>query len=181
MGSVPGSPPAHARLCGRVIAAFVVAVTCLLASAGPASADRAFTPRFKTADTGGITMAANTLYTCPASDVRCAAAQAGSSLNNNVFNMGPIQLDPAFALDSSSAILTLPAGATVLWAGLYWGADTSKGAGGASAAPDGSDNALKTIQLKAPGQLAPQTLGPAGAVLDRGAPARRSAPTSATR
>ena len=173
MGSVPGSPPAHARLCGRVIAAFVVAVTCLLASAGPASADRAFTPRFKTADTGGITMAANTLYTCPASDVRCAAAQAGSSLNNNVFNMGPIQLDPAFALDSSSAILTLPAGATVLWAGLYWGADTSKGAGGASAAPDGSDNALKTIQLKAPGQLAPQTLGPAGAVLDRGAPATR--------
>ena len=40
----------------------------------------------------------------------------------------------ATTVNSSTATLSLPAGATVAWAGLYWGADTATGTGG-SAAP----------------------------------------------
>lgn len=54
---------------------------------------------------------------CPVSDSRCAGAHACSVLNNNVFTMGPIQLDPAFNLDSSAATLTIPPDSTVLWQG----------------------------------------------------------------
>jgi hypothetical protein len=38
----------------------------------------------------------------------------------------------ASTFDSSSANLSLPAGSTVAWAGLYWAADTSGGAGGSA-------------------------------------------------
>ena len=44
----------------------------------------------------------------------------------------------ASTLNSSTATLSLPAGAVVTWAGLYWGADTALGTGG-SAAPDAAN------------------------------------------
>ena len=49
-------------------------------------------------------------------------------------------------VNSSTATLTLPAGATVTWAGLYWGADTSAGTGG-SAAPNAANRG--TVRFKA--------------------------------
>ena len=50
--------------------------------------------------------------------------------------------------DSSSATLTLPAGSSVLWAGLYWSGDTAA-PGIGSAAPTPAAN--NTVQLKGPG------------------------------
>ena len=130
--------------------------------AAPASADRAFTPRFSINDTGNIAMIANTLETCPADppgQTTCSQAQAGAAgsvLNNNDWTMQRIDADgsPATTLDSSSATLSLPAGATVLFAGLYYGAVTSAGTGGSSATA-----ALRnSVKLRVPGSSSYTTL-----------------------
>lgn len=143
------------RLPLLVIAVFLVG--SVLAS--PASADRPFTPRFTSNAAGGFMGAANTLMTCPADvppNTGCADAQAGtatgSALNNNSWVMTRIDQDsdPETSLDSSAATLSLPPGATVLWAGLYYGAVTTAGVGGRSA-----DASLRSsVKLKAPGSAA---------------------------
>ena len=90
------------------------------------AADRGFSVRFSANDTGQIAFAANTLLTCPISDVNCAGAQAGGATSNNDYAMRFVDIDTdPTTFDSSSATLSLPAGATVLFAGLYWGADSS--------------------------------------------------------
>ena len=105
-----------------------------LVGASAAHADRAFAPRFSANDTGAIAMAANTLLTCPASDAKCGPAQKGGSAPNNSFAMGYVDVDAdPTTFDSSHAELRLPAGATVLYAALYWGANTAAGRGGAAA------------------------------------------------
>jgi len=137
---------------------------CVGASAPPVSADRSFTPsRFTTNDTGSITMIANTLETCPvdaAGQTACSNAQAGAvgaTLNNNDWVMRRVDQDgdPATTLDSSSASLSLPAGATVLFAGLYFGAVTTAGTSGQGIANPSLRN---TVKLKVPGASSYQTL-----------------------
>jgi hypothetical protein len=107
--------------------------------AGPvasASADRTFAPRYQTHARGNITMAANTLLSCPTGAANCDNARngvAGSPTNNSwVMSHVDADSDPT-TFDSSTAHLDLPAGATVTFAGLYWGADTVAGAGGVDA------------------------------------------------
>jgi uncharacterized repeat protein (TIGR01451 family) len=140
--------------------AFVLVVisSLLLAVAGPAAADRPFSPRFSQNVQGAITFAANTVMTCPDSDSRCPAAQAGtgSALNNNQFNMRYVDIDgdPA-TFNSSSAVLTVPSGAQVLFAGLYYDGQTTAGVGG-TAAP--TPSARGTVRLRVPGLLGFQTL-----------------------
>jgi uncharacterized repeat protein (TIGR01451 family)/fimbrial isopeptide formation D2 family protein len=132
------------------VAALTAALTLLITTA--ASADRAFTPRFSTNDTGQITGIANSLMTCPPSGA-CTAARASAAgttgnnaLDNGNFNMGFIDVDGDLStFNSSSATLSLPAGSTVLFAGLYWGGDTS----GATAAPNAA--ARNIVKFKAPG------------------------------
>ena len=94
---------------------------------------RNFTPRFAVTARGELLMVGNTLMTCPATAATCAAAQAGGAVNNNSFAMAWTNTDNVVTVpaNSSTATLTLPAGSTVLFAGLYWGADTS----GSPAAP----------------------------------------------
>lgn len=134
---------------GRVVV-FAAALTGLLAVAAPAAADRTFATRFSTNDTGNIAFAANTLMTCPAAAATCAQAKAavpiasgGNNFSNNNFNMTYVNVAPGAvggvaSFDSSSSQLSIPAGATVLFAGLYWGADTSAGTGGTGAPAAGS-------------------------------------------
>ena len=129
-----------------------VAVTLLLAPT-QAFADRPFAIRYTANDAGGITFAANTLMTCPASAPSCAAAQAGTQGgtlgNNNGYAMTYVDVDgQPGTFNSSSAELSLPADATVLWAGLYWAGDTAAAAGGAAAPSPGLRN---TVSLRAPG------------------------------
>ncbi len=142
---------------GRV-AVFVAFAVAFGTFTSPALADRGFTPRFSTNDTGNITIAADALETCPVATSGCPAAQAGtgSVLNNNNWTMQRLDADgdPATSLDSSMATLTLPPGATVLFAGLYYGAATTAGTGGAAA-----NAALRnTVKLKVPGAAAYTTL-----------------------
>jgi uncharacterized repeat protein (TIGR01451 family) len=117
----------------------------------PAAADRAFTARFSTNANGDIAIVGNTLETCQTSVADCANARAGtgSLLNNNNFSMVRVNADAA-SLDSSSARLSLPAGARVLFAGLYYGARTTAGTGGKSA-PDTTPAGLGRVDLKIPG------------------------------
>ena len=65
------------------------------------------------------------------------ATAVGSALNNNNYVMGYVDVDAdATTFDSSSATVSsvaLPAGSTVLWAGLYWAGDTTAGTSGVAA------------------------------------------------
>jgi len=131
-------------------------LTCLTFTS-VASADRNFSVRFTTNDTGDISGIANTLMTCPAgstaSGVSCATTQGVApsattnvSYNNN-YDMTYVDIDSdASTFNSSSANQSLPAGAQILFAGLYWGGDFSTGS---AAAPNAA--ARNTVRLKVPG------------------------------
>ena len=134
-----------------IVLSITVAFALLLSIAGPASAERPFAPRFSQNVQGAITFAANTVMTCPDSDARCPAARAGtgSVLNNNSFNMTYVDVDAdPSTFNSSSATITIPAGAQVLFAGLYYGSRTSGGAGGTQSP---NPSARGTVRLKTPG------------------------------
>ena len=119
----------------------MLCVVFLLVGAAPSFADRAMSTRFSANDNGNITFAANTLMVCPAAAAGCTAARntpaissgTNNAMNNNSYNMQYVNTAPgtvrcgSLDFDSSSATLSLPSTATVLFAGLYWGADTSAG------------------------------------------------------
>lgn len=112
------------RAFGIRFTALWTAAIALLVMAAPVSAQvvRTFTPRFSTNDNGDITLIGNTMMTCNGG-ANCAAGQAGTGnrLDDGDFTMAYVDadLDPT-TFSSSSATLTLPPGATVLWAGLHW-------------------------------------------------------------
>ena len=98
-----------ARLLGATLA--------LALTAAPAhAADAPFTPRFAQTARGDVAAVGNTVMTCPVGAANCAAAQGGAAYSNNDFAMAYVDADadPATTVDSSSATVTLPAGATVL-------------------------------------------------------------------
>jgi hypothetical protein len=142
------------RRCAILAALLLAGLGALPGTAS--AADRAFAQRFQTHTRGNIAMAANSLLTCPDSAPTCASARAGSGssadLDNNDWAMTNVDVDgDPTTFNSSSADLSIPAGATVKFAGLYWGADSSAGAGGAAAPAPGFEN---TLLLKSPGAAA---------------------------
>ena len=138
----------HFRL--RAFGGALIALLALAVAPATAAADRAFAPRFQANDTGAIVGIGNTLMTCPASANGCNAARshgptttANSQLNNDNWDMRHVDVDDvAGTFSSSQATLALPSGAQVLWAGLYWGGDSS-------GAPNAA--ARDTVKLRAPG------------------------------
>jgi hypothetical protein len=88
------------------------------------------------------------LVVCSAASCLSARAGTGSALNNNNFVMERVDVDRTM-LDSSSARLSLPNGARVLFAGLYYGARTTAGTGG-KAAPNSTPSGLRSADLKLP-------------------------------
>lgn len=147
------SGPRLAFACA-LLAALVMTIGGVLA---PAASAATYTLRHNVDTNGDITYAANTIETCPAAATGCTAALGAptgqsvsdTTLDNNNYTMGYVNVDPGGGrFDSSRSDVTLPTGATVLWAGLYWGGDTSAGTNGA-AAPDASSQG--TVTLKSPG------------------------------
>jgi uncharacterized repeat protein (TIGR01451 family) len=160
--------PSH-RLAWTVALASALVVALALTVTSAARADRGFAGRFSADANGGITIAANTLESCPESAAGCADARSatGSALNNNDFAMQYVDADSERAtFDSSSSRLELPAGARVLFAGLYYGARTDPGTRGARPR-DATPEALRTVELKAPGDAAYTRLGERGSTLDQ--------------
>ncbi len=157
-----------AGMATRYAVTVTAVVVMMFAGLAPsAHADRGFTPRFSANDAGDITIVGNTLESCPTADSQCAAARDGTNptlanLNNNFFAAGRpmsyVDVDAdATTFNSSTADLALPAGSTVLFAGLYYGADHSAGPGGA-AAQDTSPAGRSAVKLRAPGDSGYATL-----------------------
>jgi uncharacterized repeat protein (TIGR01451 family) len=129
-GSVRGSGCSVGRpLCIRAVierTALLGLVACVavLASAPAAFADRAFSQRFGENARGNATFVANTSVTCapPPADPNCPAKQAGTLAAGNPTVPAPVDVDSdPTTMNSSRGTLNLPSGATVLFAGLYWG------------------------------------------------------------
>lgn len=100
-----------------------LALVLLLLAAPAAHADRDFQKRYGESIHGDIRLAGNKLVDCPDSNASCAGARAGTTtLFNNDIQMVRVDIDgDATTFNSSSAGLSLPAGADVRFAGLYWG------------------------------------------------------------
>jgi uncharacterized repeat protein (TIGR01451 family) len=126
----------------------------LAAPAGANAAARAFTVRYSQNIKGNIALVGNTLETCPSvGDATCAAARtataSGANNDDNNHNMVLVDADSdAGTLDSSSATVSIPATATVRFAGLYWGADLTAGTNGVAAVNSALRN---TVSFKVPG------------------------------
>src|ERR1700759_3453941 len=143
-----------------LLAALLVFSAGLGASTAGAVVEVPFATQFATSVRGGGATAANTLMTCPEAAANCVASRAGTAtgaaLNNNAYAMERVDVDGDLTtFDSSSATLALPAGATVQFAGLYYGARTSKGTGGEAAT---NAAASGTVLLRTP--PSPQGGGP---------------------
>jgi hypothetical protein len=136
----------------RLLALAATTALAVLAASAPAqAADQAFANRYAKTQRGNILSIGNASMTCPAAAANCANARArtgGTEYSNNDFTMEYVDVDGATDLstfNSSRADISLPAGAEVTFAGLYWAADTT-GAGGGAAAPNA---ALKdTVKVK---------------------------------
>lgn len=98
-----------------------------------------------------VAQAGAPLLTCKASKT-CTSALGGAGVDNNSLTMTTLDEHPYPPSDrahttapvSSSARLSVPAGRSVQWAGLYWSANRAPGAGGWSAD-------LRTATLRGPG------------------------------
>jgi uncharacterized repeat protein (TIGR01451 family) len=113
----------------RIAVLGVLGVLAVLALPAGAHAQvvRNFTPRYSGNLSGDITLIGNTLMSCSGGGT-CTNARngTGGSVDNNDFTMQYVDVDGVGStFNSSRATLTLPAGATVLWAGLYWGGDSN--------------------------------------------------------
>lgn len=136
----------------RQVRLLLALLAAALTVAAPAQAAN-FTKRFAVNDSGNIAIVGNVLMTCPASGATCADAKnattSGADRANNDHKMVHVDVDgDSSTFNSSTATLELPAGSTVLFAGMYWSARTSAGTGGAAAPNAGAKNKAK---LKAPG------------------------------
>jgi large repetitive protein len=114
----------------------------------------AATPSFAENLRGDVAVTGNTLETCPQNVAALhkhkhgRAAEPCLNANNNDQNMVYVNVDPSAGhFDSSTATLTVPAGAQVVRAFLYWGADLSRGV----------NRPTNTASDDAPGGASPQT------------------------
>jgi hypothetical protein len=137
----------------RVPAALALVAVSLavavVAPSGPADAAvlRPFAPVFSQQTNGSIQITGNTVLTCGTSTA-CVQAQNGTTAaSNNNFTMVPLDTDTdASTSRSSSANVTIPPGARVLYAGLFWGGARTAGTSGSAAA-----GAVGTMRLRTPG------------------------------
>ena len=139
-----------------VAALALAAVASVPAPTADAAQTLPFSARFTVNANGAIVAVGNTLLTCPASDA-CTQAKAGkaSNNNNNAYDMVNLDADSdPSTFNSSMSTLSLPTGASVLWAGLYWGARLTAGTNGVA----GNANAINQMSLRVPGAASYQTV-----------------------
>ncbi len=112
------------RVVAGLLSLFLAFPTAFLTFSPQAhAATRPFALRYSADVPGDIAFVANTILTCTAS-VACGRIQTGVNAGtNNGQSMVHIDDDTdSTTFNSSSSTLALPAGSTVLFAGLYWGA-----------------------------------------------------------
>lgn len=137
------------RTLARARAGSVVLALAGLLVAAPSQAQvaRSFTSRFTYNGPGSITLTGNTVM---------VPTNQGGSDNNDNKTMVYTDVDAdASTFSSSTATLNLPTGATVQWAGLYWGGSSANAARNTMklAAPGGSYVTYTATQLDAIGNV----------------------------
>lgn len=155
-----------------LVAAWSVALIPVAVQPAGAAGLRPYTLRYSNNVNGQITMAANVSLRCPTDtssstlNNNCTGARNGTnSVNNNTLDMRwlDVDADPA-TFDSSSAQLALPAGATVLFAGLYWTGIQIKGSvitnGSFTGVPQPAPNVaqIDRVKLALPGSTTYSTV-----------------------
>jgi uncharacterized repeat protein (TIGR01451 family) len=152
--------------------AWLVALAPLAVTPAGAVGLRPYTLRYSNNVNGQITMAANVSLRCPTDTAssslnnNCLGARNGTNaVNNNSLDMRWLDADAdPTTFDSSTARLTIPAAATVLFAGLYWTGIQGKGTvitngaftGVPQVAPDA--NRIDRVKLAAPGSTGYTTI-----------------------
>ncbi|MEV6344439.1 Ig-like domain-containing protein [Actinoplanes sp. NPDC051851] len=126
-----------------VITLAVVGGVVVFAEEAGAAITNSFGIRYGVNVNGSILLRGNTNLQCPASATNCSAARAatatGNALDNNAYDMEYTDADgDSGTFNDSNATISMPTGSTVLFAGLYWSADTSAGTNG-QAAPTVAD------------------------------------------
>jgi uncharacterized repeat protein (TIGR01451 family) len=121
----------------------------LFASAAHAQIINTFDARASFDEQGDIAAIGNVLITCqPGGTPDCASVQNGIATGNNNRSTQYVNIDPGAGFtNSSSANLSLPGGAQVLFAGLYWGGRT-----------DPAVTTRGTINMRVPGSLTYATI-----------------------
>ncbi len=120
-----------------------------------ASAVTAFSSVFSANIEGDITMAANANMTCPTG---CTTANSAAMVMVDADGAAasPLLAGGTIAtFNSSSADIVVPAGSTLLYAGLFWGGNTLAGTGGANAPAVADTN---KIMFRLPGSAGYQQL-----------------------
>ncbi|MFC4067194.1 Ig-like domain-containing protein [Actinoplanes subglobosus] len=129
---------------GRLLGILLLVLAVLITAAPPGPAEAAittpFAARFDVNANGAIMLRGNASLTCPIGVGTCANARNGigstatEELNDNGYAMVYTDTDgdPA-TFNDSTATVAMPAGSSVLFAGLYWGADPRAGTSGAAA------------------------------------------------
>lgn len=117
-----GRPAAEGRRLPRLAAAVLALLAALvLAQTAQAQVVRTFDQRASFNVRGDIALIGNVLLTCQAGG-DCASVQNGTSGGSNNRQMVYVNVDAGAGFsNSSTANLSLPAGSTVRFAGLYWG------------------------------------------------------------
>lgn len=119
---------ARTRSPATVLQRTVMLLLALVLLPTAALADRNIAARYITNANGDIALIGNAILTCPAGatagTTNCATSLAGGSGaddRNDSYNMTYVDIDSdSSTFDSSSADLNIPAGSTVVFAGLYW-------------------------------------------------------------
>ncbi len=129
----------------RAVAAFLVMTLAVMIGIAvstreaQAAITNTFTGRFSANTNGAVMIRGNTSMQCPAStactDARNASGSgSGESWNNNGYTMEYTDVDGTSAtFNDSESNIDMPAGSTVLFAGLYWSGDVTAGTSGAAA------------------------------------------------
>lgn len=114
------------------VVAVLLAATTLSVRPAEAAITTPFTTRFDVNTNGSVLIRGNSNLTCtPPPPSACGNARngigSGAALNNNNYTMVYTDTDGDLVgtFNDSTSTLDMPAGSTVLFAGLYWGADSS--------------------------------------------------------
>lgn len=145
------------RFLALIVAVAVAGTLTLYINRASAAITTPFATTFSADANGDILLRGNANLICPAATAGCSdalngqpAAATGEVLNNNGYVMQNLDVDSdATTFNSSSTGLTMPSGSKVLFAALYWSANTSAGTSGA-VPPSATDKG--TVEFAVPGQ-----------------------------
>ncbi|MDI6103880.1 Ig-like domain-containing protein [Actinoplanes sp. NEAU-A12] len=128
----------------------MLAATALVVQRAEAAITSPFALRYSANTNGSILLRGNSNLVCPPAgdclNARQGLQPSGESLDNNAYTMMNADADGDLGVgtvNDSTATVTLPPGSVVLFAALYWAADTTPGSSGSAAPFPGRKNKVR--------------------------------------